>query len=123
MFLKYYVEDGIFVEVQWGPDGRRCRRASVRMASDYFRLFGGRRPRDPTLVFPNKISPWDTVLCVVGWDIDTVALTISVPVAKMEQLRDKIREWPSDRTVASGAELRSLISQLTHLSEVVRPGK
>ena len=28
-FVLYYVNDGILVEVQWRPDGRRCRRASA----------------------------------------------------------------------------------------------
>ena len=60
---------------------------------------------------------------MLGWDIDTVAMTISVPVAKLEGLRDMLSKWPSDREVASEDELRSLIGQLLHLCEVVRPGK
>ena len=68
-----------------------------------------------------KTSSWDTVLCVLGWDIDTVATTISVPVSKMERLRDMLREWPSDQEVASENEMRSLIARLLHLCEGVRP--
>ena len=63
------------------------------------------------------------MLCVLGWDIDTVAMTISVPVAKLERLRDTLSEWPSDREVASEDELRSLIGRLLHLCQVVRPEK
>ena len=111
------------MEVQWWPDGRRCRRASASLASDHFRLFGQRSSRDPPLLSSRKISPWDIVLCVLGWEINTVAQTISVPVAKLEQLRDTLNEWPSDRAYASKGELHSLIGRILHLCEVVRPGK
>ena len=62
------------------------------------------------------------MLCVLGWDIDTVAMTISVPVSKLklERLRDILREWPSEREVASDNELRSLIGRLLHLCECGR---
>ena len=120
-FVRYYVDDGILVEVQWWPDGRRCRRASASLASDHYRLFGQRSSRDPTLLSPRKISQWDTVLCVLGWDIDTVAMTISVPVVKLERLRETLSEWPSDRVFASEEELRSLIGRLLHLCEVLGP--
>ncbi|CAN0578499.1 unnamed protein product, partial [Laminaria digitata] len=29
LFVRYYVDHRILVEVQWWPDGRRCRRASA----------------------------------------------------------------------------------------------
>ena len=122
-FVRYYVDDGILVEVQWWSDGRRCRRASASLASNHFRLFGKRSPRDPSLLSSRKISSWDTVLCVLGWDIDAVAMTISVPVAKLKRLRDILSEWPSDREVASEDKLRSLIGWLLHLCEVLWPGK
>lgn len=123
MFVQYYVHDGILVEVKWWHDGRCCRLASVSLGSDHFRLFGQRPSRNPPLLSPRKMSPWDTVLCVLGWEIGTVAMALSVPVAKLEQLRDTLGEWHSDHTFASQAELRSLIGRLLYLREVVRPGR
>ena len=111
------------MEVQWWPDGRRCRRASASLASDHHGLFGVRSSRDPTLLSPHKISLWDTQLCVLGWDIGSVAMTISVPLEKLERPRDTLREWSLDRVVASEGEFRSLIGRLSQLCEVVRPGK
>ena len=105
------------------PDGRRCQRTSVSLASDHYRLFGVRSLRDLTLLAPHKISLWDTWLCVLGWDIDTVAMTISVPLEKLERFRDTLHEWSPDRVVASEEDLRSLIGRLLHLCEVVRPAK
>ena len=109
-FVLDYVDDGILVEVQWRPDGRRCRHASASLASDHY------------LLAPHKISLWDTPLCVLGRDIGTVAMTNSVPLKKLERLRDTLNEWSPDRVVASEEELRSLIGRLLHLCEVVRPG-
>ena len=82
-----------------------------------------RSSRNPTLLAPHKFSLWDTRLCVLGWDIDTVAMTISVPLEKLERLRDTLHEWSPDRVVASEKELRSLIGGLLHLCGVGRPGK
>ena len=67
---------------------------------------------------PYKISLWDARLCVLGWDINTVAITISVPLEKLERLRDTLNEWSPDREVASEEELRSLIGRLLRLCEV-----
>ena len=110
-FVLCYVDDGILVEVQWWPDGRRCRRASASLGSDHYRLFGVRSSRDPTLLAPHMML-CDTWLCVLRWDIDTVAMTISVPHGKLERLRDTLSEWSPDRVVASEEELRSLIGRL-----------
>lgn len=60
---------------------------------------------------------------ILGWSIDTVAMTISVPHEKVVQLRVMLAEWPVDRRVANVKEVRSLLGKLLHLSEVVRPGK
>ena len=62
---------------------------------------------------------------MLGWDIDTVAMTVSVPLAKpkLERLRHMLIEWSPDHVVTSEEELRSLIGRLLHFREVVRPGK
>ena len=78
---------------------------------------------DPTLLSPHKIWQWDTGLCVLGWDIDTVEMTISVPLAKLERFGDTLSTWPLDRKFASEKELRSLTGRLLHLCEVVQVGK
>ena len=60
---------------------------------------------------------------MLGWDIDTVAMSISVPLERLERLRDTLNEWSPDRVVASEEESRSLIGRLLHLCDVVRPEK
>ena len=50
-------------------DGRRCRCASVSLASDLYRVSGGeeRSARDPTNLSPRNIPQWDTRLCELAW--------------------------------------------------------
>ena len=66
-FVRYYVDDGTLVEVQWWPDGRRFLRAVQSLASDHFRLLGERGVFDPPLLSAKTITDWDTQLEVLGW--------------------------------------------------------
>ena len=68
------------------------------------------------------MSSLSTSLDVLGWTIDTVAMVICLSV-KLLQLRILLEAWPPSRTVASEYELRSFMGKLSHVSEVVRPGK
>ena len=60
---------------------------------------------------------------MLGWTTDTVAMVISLTLAKLLQLSLLLEAWPPARAVASEYELRSLMGKLLHVSEVVRPGK
>ena len=111
------------MDVHWWSDGRRCRRASASLAWDHFRLFRKRFPRYSAFTVSQQFRRGIPCSVVLGWDINNVVITISVPVAKLERLRDMLSEWPSDREVASEDELGSLVGRLLHLCEVVRPGK
>ena len=84
---RYYVDDGILVEVQWWPDGQRCMRAVQSLASDHFRLLGVRGASDPTLLSASKITNWDTRVGVLGLLVDTEALTVTAPAHKRLKLR------------------------------------
>ena len=71
----------------------------------------------------SEVLQWDTGLCVLDWDISTVAWTISVSLVKLERLHDTLSEWPSDREHTSEKELSYLTGRRLHLCEVVRVGK
>ena len=62
-------------------------------------------------------------MIMLGWLIDTVAMTIAVPQEKIMRLRALLDEWPGSRREASVKEVRALLGKLLHLSEVVRSGK
>ena len=120
--VRYYVDDGILVEFQWWPDGRRCLRAVQSLASDHFRLLGERGVSDPPLLSTSKITNWDTRLEVLGWIIDTEALTVTLPSRKRLKLRSLLAEWPPSRASASARQVSKLAGFLMHISFAVRPG-
>jgi len=64
-----------------------------------------------------------TKLVVLGWEIDTVAMTIAAPVAKLADTFDMLRQWPAERGTASEKDVRKLIGKLLHLCTVVRIGR
>lgn len=96
-FVRYYVDDGILVEVQWFQDGRRCIRALQSLASDHFRLLGERGLDDPALLSARKTTSWDSRMEVMGWIVDTDELSVTMPPAKMQTLRRLMAEWPPSR--------------------------
>lgn len=126
-FARTFVDDALFVEAETHLDrhlaGRRCIKASQSYASDCHRVLGSRVSGEPPLLSRDKITSWDTRMDMLGWTIDTKAMTISVPQEKIAKLRALLQEWPSDRERASVKEVRSLLGKLLHLSEVVRPGR
>lgn len=77
-FVRYYV-DKVLVDVHCWSDGRRCRRARAPLVSDHFRHIGTESHGSPILLSSHRISSWHIVLCVLGYNIDTVAIATSVP--------------------------------------------
>ena len=121
-FVRYYVDDGILVEVQWWSDGRRCMRAVQSLASDRFRLLGVRGASDPPLLSAGIITNWDTRLKVLGWLVDTEALTVTAPPHKCLKLRLLLAERPPTRTYASATQMSQLGGFLMQIYFAVRPG-
>ena len=113
------MDDAVLAEaIPESSSSSRCVQESASLASDHFRLFGERSSGDPPLLASQKVSCWDPPLEVLGWDLDTVCMTISVPPAQLARTRD-LRQWPASRSHATEAEVRSLIGTLLHLREVV----
>lgn len=122
-FVRFYVDDGILVEVRFFQDGRRLRRAIESLASDHFRLLGPRGSGDPPLLEARKILGWNTRLEVLGWILDTDQLTISLPSHKSSKLREILGNWPRSRAIATCKQISELTGFLFHISVVIRPGK
>ena len=91
-WVRTYVDDALFVELESFLKGRRCLRATRSFASDSFRLFGCRNTGEPPLFAREKTTSWDTRMEMLGWTIDTVSMTISVTQEKVAQLRALLAE-------------------------------
>ena len=70
----------------------------------------------------DKLEGPTTCLTYLGIEIDTVAMTIRLPEAKLEQVKALIRQW-SHRKKCTKRELLSLIGLLAFASKVVKPGR
>ena len=103
--------------------GRRCLRAMRSFASGSYRLFGTRTGGEPPLFAPEKTTSVATRMEMLGWQIDTVRMTVAVTPEKIANTQALLAEWPDDRRPACVHEVRSLLGKLLHLCEVVRPGK
>ena len=122
-WAETFVDDAIVVEVESPLEGRRCLRASRSYASDCFRGLGSRQAREPPLFSREKTTSWDTRMDVLGWTLDTKAMTNAVPHEKIARLREMLEQWPVERQAASVQEVQSLLGKLLHCCKVVRPGK
>ena len=121
--MRYYVDDGILIEVRFFADGRRCRKAVQSLASDHFRLLGSRGPNDPPLLKRSKLTDFSTRLDVLGWVLDTHELTITMTQRKHDKLCRILAEWPPSRKVATARQISELTGFLIHVAFALRPGK
>ena len=60
---------------------------------------------------------------MLGWIIDTDALTVTLPSHKRLKLRHILAGWPSSRASASGKQVSQLVGFLIHVPFAVRPGR
>ena len=60
---------------------------------------------------------------VLGWLVDTEAGTISLPEQKVQDLRERLAEWPPHRKQATVREVLVLAGKLHHAAFVIRPGR
>jgi xanthosine utilization system XapX-like protein len=70
----------------------------------------------------NKTVPPCTILTYLGFELDTVALTVSLPLAKRDAYITAIREVKVKRSVTKHM-LESLLGKLHHASTVVSVGR
>ena len=60
---------------------------------------------------------------MLGWIIDTEALTVTLPSHKRLKLHNLLAEWPSSRTPTSARQISQLVGFYIHVSFAVRPGR
>ena len=60
---------------------------------------------------------------VLGFDLDTERMTISLPARKVLELRNLLEEWSAWRSTATVRELLVLAGKLHHAAYVIRPGR
>ncbi len=69
-----------------------------------------------------KLEGPSTKLTFLGFEIDTVAMEVRLPQAKLAELKELSQHW-CERKVCTIRELESLVGKLAHAAQVVQPGK
>ena len=121
-FAEMYVDDTIAVEVLHTPT--RCSTATASLINDHFQLFG--EPGEhglPSVVAASKLTDWCTTAAVLGFEIDTEAMTVAVPSHKVLELQQLLAQWPSSRRTAPMQDVWKLLGVLWHNTYVISGGR
>ncbi len=70
----------------------------------------------------DKCVPPTTCMTFLGFEIDTTAMVIRIPMDKLQSARTEITLW-FHRSHASRRQLQSLLGRLIHISGAVLPGR
>ena len=71
----------------------------------------------------DKIEGPSTCISFLGIELNSDALTVSLPLHKLEQLRRILAHWSTSRCVRDSHQFQSLIGHLVHATQVVPLGK
>lgn len=114
-----YVDDAVCVDPQLSPVGDRCVRASQNMIFNHDRLLGERQEGHPPLLAPEKFSLWHTRLELLGWELDTVAMTTYFLRGNFGQNSGLLPGWPNERDSTPEYQLRLLMGKMLPVCIVV----
>ena len=73
------------------------------------------------LVATNKLEGPTQQLTFLGFELDSTAMEVRLPQAKVRELQSKIRDWEHKESCLK-KEMESLVGKLSHACKVVRPG-
>jgi hypothetical protein len=69
-----------------------------------------------------KSKPPSTSLCFLGVQFDTIAMTMSIPPEKLQDITHLVDSWAT-RSSATIHELRSLLGKLLHIANCCEPAR
>ena len=105
------------------PDRGRCIALAQSLASIHFQAMGERAEGEETLLSPKKVTDWPPKQEVLGFDLDTEKMTISLPTRKVKELQEVLEEGPTGKSTAIVREVLVLAGKLHHAAYVIRPGR
>ncbi len=110
-FIMHYLDDFITL----GPPGSQQCQTNLQIILGICELLG-----IPLAV--DKIDGPATVITFLGFLLNTIAMTISLPKEKLDRIAKLVSDWQA-RKSCTKSELDSLIGQLQHASAMVRAGR
>ena len=110
MWIRHYLDDFVTVGT---PSTQECNSNMELMLES---CKGLRVP-----VAPAKCTSPAPVMVLLGFELDTIQMTVWLPVEKLQQTLALVREW-AGRKACKKRELESLLGYLHHAAKVVLPG-
>ena len=87
-------------------------------------LGDGRKGSGEEPLLPHKkVADWAPRKEVLGFDLDTERMAISLPGRKNNEQREMLQEWPEERSNAAVREVLVIAGKLHHVAYVTRPGR
>ena len=117
------MDDAISVEIKWKEDGGRCLEVSKSLASIHFQAMGEREVGGEPLPSHKKVTDWAPRWEVLGFTLNTEAMTVSLPLQKLRDLQERLEAWSTTRETATVREILVLAGKLDHAAFVVWPGR
>jgi hypothetical protein len=116
-----YVDDLIFFMLAYSEAA--CLAVTAGAAHDHLMLLGLPGPEHELVCPRKKMTDWDSILVVLGWLVNTDAMTVSLTAERLTQLRELVSQWLARaRTNARvrKQDLWRLLGKLQWASLVVR---
>ena len=90
VFVVFFMDDAISIDVQRGKEGRRYLDLSRSLASTHFQAMCGKCAGEEPLLSHERVTGWTTQQEVLGYDIDTESMTFALPARKVDDLRARV---------------------------------
>ena len=119
----FFMDDEVPVEVQWAAEGGRCLALSQALVPNDHQATGERAVGEEPLLSHKKVTDRAPPQKVLGFDLGTEIMTISLPDRKINELREMLEEWPEEKNKATVREVLVLAGKLHHVAYMVRPGR
>ena len=71
---------------------------------------------------PSKCMPPTTKLEWLGFDLDTVTMTLTIPTKKLQEILQECTTWMT-RKSASKKDIQSLVGRLVHVAKCIKPAR
>ena len=92
VFVVFFMDDAISIDVQRGKEGRRYLDLSRSLASTHFQAMCGKCAGEEPLLSHERVTGWTTQQEVLGYDSATGNITSTLPARKVDGLRAKLAE-------------------------------
>lgn len=92
--------DAVSVEAQWEADRGRCLVLPQSLTSIHFQAVGEIAEGTESLLSRTKVTDCPPPQEVLGFDLDTEIMTISLPARNLNELKEMLEDWPAGRRTA-----------------------